>query len=122
MRYVIYRTDTNKIVSTYLTPPPSLAGHAHFTEDESVAPPNCTTDFYDSTAPTKRRVGSQTEIDTHKAAVLDVEVKSCMDNERTFSALVWAIIDTYSAPATVAKYNSARTKIIAAYKAQPWKA
>ena len=122
MRYVVYRTDTNKIVGTYLTPQPSKVGHAHFTEDESVAPPNVSTEFYDSAAPTKRRVGSQAEIDAHAAAALDAEVKSCMDNEHTFSALVWAIIDTYSAPATAAKYNAARTKIIAAYKAQPWKA
>jgi hypothetical protein len=44
-----------------------------------------------------------------------------LDNERIFSALVWAILDTYSAPATVAKYTAARTKIIAAFKTQPWK-
>lgn len=52
---------------------------------------------------------------------MDAAVKAAMDSERVFSAIVWAVIDTYSAPATVAKYNAARTKIIAAYKTQPWK-
>ncbi len=54
-------------------------------------------------------------------AELDAAVKSAVDDERLTSAIVWTIIDTYSAPATIAKYNTARTKIIAAYKAQPWK-
>ena len=55
------------------------------------------------------------------AAELDAQVTSLMDNERVFAALVWAIIDTYSAPATPAKFQAARAKIIAAYKSQPWK-
>ncbi len=54
-------------------------------------------------------------------ADLDTAVKAALDSERLYSAIVWTIIDTYSAPATKAKYDSARTKIIAAYKAQPWK-
>lgn len=57
----------------------------------------------------------------HVAADLDEQVKAAMDQERLFSAIVWTIIDTYSAPATVTKYNTARTKVIAAYKATPWK-
>lgn len=52
---------------------------------------------------------------------LDVAVKAALDTERLISAVVWTVIDTYSAPATVAKYQAARTKIIAAYKSTPWK-
>lgn len=57
-------------------------------------------------------------------AELDEQVKGALDNERLISAVVWSILDTYTEfkPATPAKYQAARTKIIAAYKAQPWKA
>lgn len=51
----------------------------------------------------------------------DAQVKAALDNERLFSAIVWTVIDTFAAPATVAKYQAARTKIIANFKAQPWK-
>ncbi len=54
-------------------------------------------------------------------ADLDAEVTRNLDSDRIFSAIVWTILDTYSAPATVAKFNAARTKIIAAYKSQPWR-
>ena len=57
----------------------------------------------------------------HVQADLDEQVKRTLDTERLISAVVWTVIDTYSAPATVTKYQAARTKIIAAYKAQPWK-
>ena len=56
----------------------------------------------------------------HQTAELDAQVKAALDNERLFSAIVWTIIDTYSPPATITKYNAARTKIIAAYKSRPW--
>jgi len=56
----------------------------------------------------------------HEQKELDAGVMSYMDAERMFSALVWAIIDTYSAPATPTKYQNARTKIINAYKTRPW--
>lgn len=58
---------------------------------------------------------------THEQNELDAGVKGYMDTERVFSALVAAIIDTYSPPFTVAKYQAARTKILNYYKAQPWK-
>jgi len=57
-----------------------------------------------------------TNVDTD----LDSEVKQALDAERLISAVVWAIIDTYSAPASKAKYGTARQKIIDAYKARPW--
>ena len=57
----------------------------------------------------------------HEQAELDTQVKAALDTERMFSALVWAILDTYSAPATLTKYQAARTKIVTAYKSQPWK-
>lgn len=56
----------------------------------------------------------------HEAAELDAQVTARLDTERIFSALVWAIIDTYSPPATVTKYTAARTKIINAYRTKPW--
>ena len=66
------------------------------------------------------------EIATWDAAQLDAmlsgRVTSALDAERIFSAIVWTIIDTYSSPATIAKYTTARTKIISAFKTQPWKA
>lgn len=54
-------------------------------------------------------------------AAMDVEVKSALDDERLISAVVSAIIDQFFPPFTIAKYNAARTKIIAFYKSQPWK-
>ena len=56
----------------------------------------------------------------HEAAEQDQAVAASLDSERIFSAIVWAVIDTYSAPATKAKYQAARTKIVNAYKARPW--
>ena len=57
----------------------------------------------------------------HDSATLTREVSGHLDIERLYSALVWVILDTYSAPATGAKYSAARTKIISAFKTQPWK-
>ena len=54
-------------------------------------------------------------------AKLDAQVKSVLDEERLMSAVVWTIIDTFADPATKPKYAAARTKIIAAFVAQPWK-
>lgn len=55
-------------------------------------------------------------------ADLDAEVKQAIDNERLISAVVWTILDTYAEfkPATIPKYNAARTKVIAVYKSRPW--
>ena len=58
----------------------------------------------------------------HLAAELDAEVLTALDAQRLISAVVWAVIDTYSNPATRAKYLAARTKIVNAFKAEPWKA
>lgn len=58
----------------------------------------------------------------HDSAQLNLEVLACLEKERIFSAIVWAMLDTYSNPATIAKYGAARAKIIAAFKTQPWKA
>jgi hypothetical protein len=71
---------------------------------------------------TTLRAATSSEQAAYDAVVLDAEVRVEMDARRLMSALVWAIIDTYSAPATVAKYQAARTKIVNAYKSQPWKA
>lgn len=59
----------------------------------------------------------------HEQAELDDAVKASVDQERVISALLWTILDTYAEfkPATIAKYNAARTKIITVYKTQPWK-
>lgn len=56
----------------------------------------------------------------HETAEREAEVVVHLDQERIFSAIVWAILDTYSAPATVTKYAAARNKIIQAYKGRPW--
>ena len=56
----------------------------------------------------------------HEQAELDADVKAALDTERLASAMVWAIIDTYSAPATPTKYRAARQKIIEAYRTRPW--
>ena len=78
--------------------------------------------------PAQHQAAAQATIDAfnpadpaHDLAELDDEVKAALDQQRLSSAIVWAIVDTYSGPATVAKYNAARTKIIAAYKSTPWK-
>jgi hypothetical protein len=64
---------------------------------------------------------TQPEIDAYAAARLNEQAVKAADSQRIIAAVVWAVIDTYSAPATVAKFNNARTKIIDAYKTQPWR-
>lgn len=54
-------------------------------------------------------------------ADLDTAIKVELDQGRLISAVVWSVIDTFAAPANATKYAAARTKIIANYKAQPWK-
>lgn len=57
---------------------------------------------------------------THEDADHDAAIQQEFDTGRALSAIVWAVIDTYSAPATKAKYNAARAKIVTAYKTRPW--
>lgn len=70
---------------------------------------------------TRLRAATSAEIAAYDTIVLDGEVTKALDQDRLISAVAWAIIDTYSAPATKAKYDTARSKIIAAYKGTPWK-
>lgn len=58
---------------------------------------------------------------THEDAELDAAIKALVDTDRLTSSVVWAMIEALAPPATVAKYQAARAKIISAYKAQPWK-
>jgi len=67
-----------------------------------------------------RRAATPTEIAESQADQQGVEVTRKLDQERLISSVVWAIIDQFAAPATVAKYQAARTNIIAAYKSKPW--
>ena len=60
------------------------------------------------------------EIADYDAAQADESAALAFDPLRLQNAIVWAILDTYSAPATVTKFTAARTKILAAYKAKPW--
>lgn len=53
-------------------------------------------------------------------ADLDTAVKQALDAQRLSSAIVWAVIDQFAPPATKAKYQVARQKIIDAYKNMPW--
>lgn len=61
----------------------------------------------------------------HEQAELDEQVKAELNNERLTSAVVWMLLkqmfpsDTDAQTKT--KYGVARTRIIDAYKAQPWK-
>lgn len=55
-------------------------------------------------------------------AGLEQEAAIALDDERLISSVVWVMIDQFAAPATVAKYQNARTKILSAYKARPWRA
>lgn len=56
----------------------------------------------------------------HEQADVTADATLAVDTERLTSAIIWAILDTYSAPATPAKYQAARTKILNAYRARPW--
>jgi hypothetical protein len=76
---------------------------------------------YDGMSPTKRRAATTQEIAAYDDTQLDAAITTVLDTQRLISAVVWAILDTYSAPATPAKYQAARTKIINAYKLTPWK-
>ena len=80
-------------------------------------------------SPATLQTAAQLHIDTfnpddpvHEQAELDAAVRAYVDAERLISAVIWAVIDTFAAPATIAKYQAARTKIIAAYKTKPWQA
>jgi len=61
----------------------------------------------------------------HEQAELDAQVTAALDGERLTSAVVWTILkqmfpsDTDAQTKT--KFGVARTRIIDAYKAQPWK-
>lgn len=58
----------------------------------------------------------------HEAAELDAAVKGALDNDRLVSAILWAIGDTVSVPPTTkTAYRTLRTKVIEAYRTQPWK-
>lgn len=77
--------------------------------------------------PENLQSAAQATIDTfnpadpaHEQAELDRMIVAEIDNGRLVGAIVWAILDTYSAPATVTKFNAAKTKIVASYKARPW--
>ena len=60
------------------------------------------------------------EIATYDDAKAEADAVAQLDPQRVLNAIVWAIVDTYSAPATVTKFNAARTKILSAYKNRPW--
>ena len=61
----------------------------------------------------------------HEQADLDSQVKAALDNERLSAAIVWTILkQMYPADTdaqTKTKFGVARTRIIASYKATPWK-
>lgn len=61
----------------------------------------------------------------HVLAEADADAKRAVDAERLSSAIVWTILkQMYPADTdaqTKTKYGIARTRIIDAYKAQPWK-
>lgn len=61
----------------------------------------------------------------HVTAALDAQVKTALDTERLSSAIVWVILkQMYPADTdaqTKTKYGVARTRIVDAYKLQPWK-
>lgn len=82
--------------------------------------------------PTSLQAAAQPTIDAfnpddpaYAAADLDAEVKRSVDSERLTSAVVWTILkqmfpaDTDAQTKT--KYGVARTRIIDAYRVQPWK-
>lgn len=57
----------------------------------------------------------------HVTAELDAEVLQALDGQRLISSVLWCMIEVLNPPATIAKYQNVRAKVIAAYKAQPWK-
>ena len=61
----------------------------------------------------------------HEQADLDRQVRAALDNERLSSAMIWTILKqmypTDTDAQTKTKFGVARTRIIASYKAQPWK-
>lgn len=61
----------------------------------------------------------------YEQAELDTQVKAALDNERLTAAVVWTILKqmypTDSDAQTKTKFGVARTRIIDAYKSQPWK-
>src|SRR3990167_4260762 len=82
--------------------------------------------------PSNLQVAAQPTIDAfdpndpaHEQADLDAAVTAAVDRERLTSAVVWTILKQMF-PAdtdvqTKTKYGVARTRIIDAYRVQPWK-
>ena len=50
----------------------------------------------------------------------DAAVRARLNDDRLISSVVWAVIESVNPPATRAKYDAVRSKIIDAYKARPW--
>jgi hypothetical protein len=67
-----------------------------------------------------RRAATPAEVADSQNDQLTTQILQSLDGERLISAVVWVVIDTFAPPATIGKYQTARTKIIAAYKAKPW--
>lgn len=102
-----------------------LTQPASYTEHDvpGTQPPDPRLTRADGTSPTKTRAATAPEMAAYDAAVLDTEVIKAVDQERLISAVVWTILDTYAEfkPATIPKYQNARSKIVTVYKSQPWK-
>ena len=107
---------------------PSLDPSIYLTDQESYsivtlpdADPNPSPKLHRVVNATTIRAATAQEQADYDLIVLDATVKASVNGERLIAALIWSIIDTFAAPATVTKYQAVWTKIIAAYKNQPWK-
>lgn len=89
--------------------------------DTMIDPDDRTLRVVDGPSPTMR-AATGPELAAYDAALLDVEAIGMFDNGRVLNAMIWACIDSFNpvAPATIGKFNAARTKILAAYKNRPW--
>jgi hypothetical protein len=109
------------MMGDYLDPSVYLTDQVNYTlVDLPDTDPRPSPRLHRAASATAVRAATTQEQADYDQIALDAAVRQSVDAERLISAVIWAIIDTYSAPATVAKYQAARTKIINAYKARPW--
>lgn len=116
----IYEKATGKWMMLFRLPAVFLTDAVNYgiVDLGNTPPPDPIFERFDAT--NGRRAATPAEVIESQNDQLGVSIASTMDVDRLTSAIVWTIIDTFAAPATVGKYLVARAKIIAAFKARPW--
>lgn len=86
-----------------------------------VAVPDPRLERYDAMAPSKRREATSIEIAAFDADRHGREIAALLlDSALPEGALVWALIEAFDPPATIAKFDAMRDRIITAAQGRQW--